>query len=155
MPLVGQLLPVIQTKPFASTWMPCSRSGHCEPASSPPHALTNAPAVSNTTTGGAAASPALTVRGRCSSQTLSLASMAKLDASPSFHCGGTFGHALSTSNSGRLRVLDWASTTMVRVPKSAAAMMTDPMKRARATCVPQCANESLRCDRDLDDDVGP
>ena len=28
--------------------------------------------------------------------------IAKLDASPSFHLGGTFGHALSTSNSGRL-----------------------------------------------------
>src|SRR5262245_9000515 len=103
MPFVGQLLPVIHTKPFSSTWMPCSRSGHWNPASSPPQALMNVPAVSNTTTGGAGiASPGFTVRGRCSSQTLPLASIAKLDASPSFHFGGTLGHALSTSNSGRL-----------------------------------------------------
>jgi hypothetical protein len=75
--------------------------------------LMNVPAVSNTITGGAAvaASPGFSVRGRCSSQTLSLLSIAKLEASPSFHFGGTFGHALSTSNSGRLRDRDCASTT--------------------------------------------
>src|SRR5262245_21764705 len=104
MPFVGQLLPVIHTKPFSSTWMPCSRSGHWRPASSLPHPLTNAPAVSNTMTGGAAivASPGFSVRGRCSSHTLSLASIAMLEASPSFHFGGTLGHSLSTSKSGRL-----------------------------------------------------
>src|SRR6516165_2856045 len=45
----------------------------------------------------------LRVRGRCRSQTLSCASTAKLDASPSFHLAGTFGQAASTSNIGRLR----------------------------------------------------
>src|ERR1700752_4624237 len=63
------------------------------------------PAVSNTMTGGAAfdASAGLSVRGRCRTQTLSFASIAILEASPSFHCGGTFGHERSTSNVGRLR----------------------------------------------------
>ena len=43
------------------------------------------------------------------SQTLSCASTAKLDGSPSFHFAGTFGHVRSTSNTGRLRGLAWAA----------------------------------------------
>ena len=71
----------------------------------PPQALMYLPAVSNTITGGAAidACSGLSVRGRCKTQTLSCASMATLEGSPSFHCGGTFGHARSTSKIGRLR----------------------------------------------------
>src|SRR5438094_788235 len=45
----------------------------------------------------------LSVRGRCRTQTLSFASIAMLEASPSFHCDGTFGHARSTSKIGRAR----------------------------------------------------
>src|SRR5688572_32764832 len=65
------------------------------------------PAASNTTTGGAAifASSGLSsVRGRWSSQTLSLASIAKLDGSPTLYFGGSLGQALSTSKTGRLLV---------------------------------------------------
>src|SRR5438128_5156942 len=93
--------------------MPCSRSGHSYPVPAPPHALMNLPALSNTMTGGAAiaASSGLSsVLGRCRSQTLSFASTVKLDTSPSFHFAGTFGHARSTSNIGRLRALDWAAS---------------------------------------------
>src|SRR5688500_14611197 len=63
------------------------------------------PALSKTTTGGAAvaASSGFTVRGRCRSQTLSWASTAKLEASPSFHFASGCGHARSTVNVGRLR----------------------------------------------------
>src|SRR5438093_8353948 len=97
-------------------WMPCSRSGHSYPFPPPPHALTKLPAVSNTMTGGAAFdfSSGLSVRGRCKTQTLSLASIAALDASPSFHCGGTFGHERSTSNVGTLRLC----ACKVRAPKN-------------------------------------
>mgnify|MGYP003334467509 FL=1 len=63
------------------------------------------PLPENTITGGAAIarSAPFSVRGRCSTQTLSWASKAMLDGSPSFHFGGIFGHAGSTSNTGRLR----------------------------------------------------
>src|SRR6266481_7785272 len=63
------------------------------------------PAVLNTITGGAAfaASTGLSVRGRCRTQTLSFASIAMLEGSPSFHCAGTLGHERSTSNVGKLR----------------------------------------------------
>ena len=56
-------------------------------------------------TGGAAlaASSGFSVRGRCSTQTLSCASTATLEASPSFHCGGTFGQDRSTANIGTER----------------------------------------------------
>src|SRR5687767_12331356 len=67
--------------------------------------------------------------------------MAKLDASPNFMVGGSFGHAFSTSNSGRLRDRDCASTTMRRFPKRAAAMMTKEIRKARATCIPRYADE--------------
>ena len=55
----------------------------------------NLPEASNTMTGGAAiaACSGGSVRGRCRSQTLSCASIAKLDGSPSFHFSGTFGQA--------------------------------------------------------------
>src|SRR6185295_13479087 len=55
-------------------------------------------------TGGAAfdASSGFRVLGRWRTQTLSFASMAMLEGSPSFHCGGTFGHERSTSNVGKL-----------------------------------------------------
>src|SRR6187549_480160 len=105
MPLVGQLLPPSHTKPFASMWMPCSRSGHSYPLPAPPHALMNLPDESNTITGGAAieACSGGSVRGRWRSHTLSCASIAKLEGSPSFHFSGTFGQAGSTSKIGRLR----------------------------------------------------
>src|SRR5262252_8322014 len=85
--------------------MPCSRSGQSYPLPAPPQAFMKLPAASNTTIAGAAflESSGLSVRGRCRSQTLSCASMAKLDASPSLNCGGSFGHAGSTSNTGTLR----------------------------------------------------
>ncbi len=44
--------------------------------------------------------PAGKVRGRCSTQTLSCASTAMLDASPNFHFAGTLGQDGSTSNTG-------------------------------------------------------
>src|SRR5438067_2521704 len=104
-PDVGQLFPPIHTKPLWSIWIPCSRSGQSYPLPAPPQALMKLPAVSNTTIAGAAfpASSGLSVRGRCRSQTLSCASMAKLEASPSLNCGGSFGHAGSTSNTGTPR----------------------------------------------------
>src|SRR5262249_26340025 len=104
-PDVGQLFPPIHTKPSWSIWMPCSRSGQSYPLPAPPQVLMMLPAASNTTIAGAAfpESSGLSVRGRCRSQTLSCASMAKLDASPSLNCGGSFGHAGSTSNTGTLR----------------------------------------------------
>src|SRR5437660_4129255 len=74
------------------------------------------PAVLNTMTGGAAfaVSAGLSVRGRCRTHTLSFASIAMLEGSPSFHCGGTFGHARSTSKVGRLRVCACAKITVKR-----------------------------------------
>src|SRR5688572_22889114 len=65
----------------------------------------NLPEESNTTTGGAAmaACSGGRVRGRCRSHTLSCASIAKLEGSPSFHFSGTLGQAESTSKVGRLR----------------------------------------------------
>ena len=64
-------------------------------------------------TGGAAiaACSGGSVRGRCRSHTLSCASMAKLDGSPSFHFSGTFGQAGSTSKVGRLLTCElWATS---------------------------------------------
>src|SRR5215472_10997427 len=61
-------------------------------------------------------SSGFSVRGRCSTQTLSLASIAMLEGSPSFHCGGTFGQARSTSNTGRLR--DSAACTVAAALES-------------------------------------
>src|SRR5437773_3841378 len=92
------------------------------------------PAVSNTITGGAAiaAWSGLSVRGRCRTQTLSCASMAKLDGSRSFHFAGTLGNARSTSNMGRLRVLAWAATTARDTQlASAPAMTISPARAAR------------------------
>src|SRR5204862_2312426 len=68
-------------------------------------------------TGGAAlaASPGFSVRGRCRTHTLSFASIAMLEGSPSFHCDGTFGHARSTSKVGRLRVCACAKITVKRI----------------------------------------
>ena len=119
-PEVGQLFPPIHMKPLWSIWMPCSRSGQSYPLPAPPHALMKLPAASNTMTGGAAlaASSGLSVRGRCSSQTLSCASMAKLDASPTFHCGGSFGQALSTSKIGTPRACADGDCAAALVPKS-------------------------------------
>src|SRR5262249_60844538 len=81
------------------------RGGQSSRLPAPPQALMKLPAASNTTIAGAAfpASSGLSVRGRCRSQTLSCASMAKLDASPSLNCGGSLGHAGSTSNTGTPR----------------------------------------------------
>src|SRR5215469_8245046 len=98
--------------------MPCSRSGQSYPLPAPPQAFMKLPAASNTTIAGAAfpESSGLSVRGRCRSQTLSCASMAKLDASPSLNCGGSFGHAGSTSNTGTLRACagDCAAALVVK-----------------------------------------
>src|SRR5215831_2852519 len=103
--------------------MPCSRSGQSYPLPAPPQALMKLPAASNTTIAGAAfpASSGLSVRGRCRSQTLSCASMAKLDASPSLNCGGSFGHAGSTSNTGTLRACACGDCAATLVVKSHAA----------------------------------
>src|SRR5262245_4387516 len=105
--------------------MPCSRSGQSYPLPAPPQALMKLPAASNTTIAGAAfpASSGLSVRGRCRSQTLSCASMAKLDASPSLNCGGSFGHAGSTSNTGTLRTCACGDCAAALVVKSQAAGM--------------------------------
>src|ERR1700721_706151 len=75
--------------------MPCPRSGPSYPLPAPPQALMLLPAGSNTMTGGAAmaACSGLRVRGRCRSQTLSCASTAKLEASPTFHLPGILGQA--------------------------------------------------------------
>src|SRR5499426_3745781 len=103
--------------------MPCSRSGQSYPLPAPPQALMKLPAASNTTIAGAAfpASSGLSVRGRCRSQTLSCASMAKLDASPSLNCAGSFGHAGSTSNTGTLRACACGDCAAALVMKSHAA----------------------------------
>src|SRR4030095_3864136 len=84
---------------------------------------TTLPAESNTMTGFAAfaASSGFRVRGRCSSQTLSWPSIAKLEASPIFVCGGSLGQDLSTSNTGRLRGADCA----IAVPASATPAIAD------------------------------
>jgi hypothetical protein len=105
-------------------WMPCSRSGQSYPEAAPPQALMKLPAGSNTITGGAAiaACSGFTVRGRCSSQTLSCASMAKLEASPSFHFSGTLGHDASTSNFGKLRSCASAAVKSRHVLAASAAM---------------------------------
>src|SRR5687767_2201389 len=84
------------------------------------------PAVSKTTTGGAAifASSGLSsVRGRWSSQTLSLASIAKLDGSPTLYFGGSLGQALSTSKTGRLLVCAAIPTAPRTSAASAAAQI--------------------------------
>ena len=46
--------PPIHTKSFASTKMPCSRSGHSKPSPGPPQLVSSVPAASNSSTGGAA-----------------------------------------------------------------------------------------------------
>src|SRR5262249_24776495 len=122
-PDVGQLFPPIHTKPLWSIWMPCSRSGQSYPLPAPPHAFLKLPAASNTTIAGAAFPEAsgLRVRGRCRSQTLSGAPTAKLDASPSLNCGGSFGHAGSTSNTGTLRACACGDCAAALVVKSHAA----------------------------------
>ncbi len=81
---------------------PCGRcgcraraAGHSTAALGAAPALMKLPAASNTRIAGAAlpACSGLSVRGRCSTQILSCASTPMLEASPSFHCGGTFGQA--------------------------------------------------------------
>ena len=111
----AQLLPPTQTKPLWSMWMPCSRCGHSKPAPSPPHALMKLPALSNTRIAGAfiAACSGLSVRGRCSTQILSCASIPMLEGSPSRHCGGTFGQERSSSNTGMERVCALTCATCV------------------------------------------
>src|SRR5262245_47328612 len=115
--------------------MPCSRSTHSYPAPAPPQALMKLPAVSKTMTGGAAIlaySGLRSVRGRCNTHTLSCASMAKLDGSPSFHLGGTFGHVRSTSNVGRLRAAGaCAATVRYESELESTAATTTPTARAR------------------------
>ena len=48
------LLPPIHTLSFRSTKIPCSLSGHSNPVPGPPHAATNLPFSSNSSTAGAA-----------------------------------------------------------------------------------------------------
>src|SRR5215510_3555876 len=112
--------------------MPCSRSGQSYPLPAAPQALMKLPAASNTTIAGAAfpESSGLSVRGRCRSQTLSCASIAKLDASPSLNCGGSFGHAASTSNTGMLRAWACGDCAAALVVKSQAAGMPAGMRYA-------------------------
>src|ERR1700733_2610040 len=43
------------------------------------------------------------------------ASLAILETSPSFHCGGTFGQLGSTAKVGRLRVCAWAGVCAMAV----------------------------------------
>jgi hypothetical protein len=100
-------------------------------------ARSDLPRVARRMAAAIAASPGFNVRGRWSSQTLSFSSIAKLEASPSFHFGGTFGHALSTSNSGRLRERDWASMTTWCAPNASAAATKNPARRGRATVAPR------------------
>src|SRR6266567_1836421 len=90
------------------------------------------PAGSKTMTGGAAIekSGSLSVRGRCNSQTLSCASTAKLDASPTLYWGGTFGQTLSTSNVGSARVV-WAAAGAPKSPYPAPAPTNDAIRTAR------------------------
>src|SRR5262245_40032544 len=82
--------------------MPCSVAGHSYPWPSPPHALTNVPTLSNSSTGGAAwalfASGRL--RGRWTIQTWSPGPTATDDTGPRIHLSGIFGHAGSTSKIG-------------------------------------------------------
>ncbi len=97
------------------------------------------PAASKTTTGGAAiaSSSGGSVSGRCRTQTLSSASMAMLDAAPSFIPSGTVGHAGSTSKTGRPRPCCAAAPADIADPDSqagaaaASAATTDARKTAR------------------------
>src|SRR5262252_7088150 len=45
--------------------------------------------------------------------------MAMLEGSPSFHCGGTFGHERSTSNVWRLRVCACAAPAIINTLRTA------------------------------------
>src|ERR1700745_3910196 len=119
--------------------MPCSRSGQSYPLPAPPQAFMKLPTASNTTIAGAAfpESSGLSVRGRCRSQTLSCASMAKLDASPSLNCGVTSGHAGSTPNTGTLRACACGDCAAALVVTSHAAGAPAAMRYATTPMRPR------------------
>src|SRR5262249_18406084 len=113
MALSVSALPAIQTNPLRSTWMPCSLATHGL-VSGPPQPWMKLPSASNSMTDGAGAqhllrgglsvapfSSSVSVRGRCSTQTWSLASTATLAIWPNSQLlGSGLGQNGSTWNFG-------------------------------------------------------
>ena len=111
MALSVSALPVIQTKPLRSTWMPCSLATHGL-VSGPPQPWMKVPSASNSMTDGAGAqhllrgglsvapfSSSVSERGRCSTQTWSFESAATLATWPKIQLlGSGLGQKGSTWN---------------------------------------------------------
>ena len=95
------LLPPTQTLPSGSTWMPCSFAGPVVPVGRSAPGADERPVLLERQDGGAAvpwSSP--TVRGRCSTQTVSSGPTVTDDVCPSTQSFGMLGHDGSTSNCG-------------------------------------------------------
>src|SRR5215471_17020818 len=94
--------PPIQMKSLASTKMPCSRPGHTVPAPGPPQLVRSLPAVSNSSTGGAALARCVSGIdcGTCNTQMLSFRSTEIDVTSPRAQLFGICGQFGSTLNCG-------------------------------------------------------